>query len=154
MKKKIVVILLTICLIIIGIGIVYYNRNVRDHDDNEYERWHSYNRDIFRNSDSSQEDAYIIRAENLDYKLYLNQSRFIQGDNIDISEYGVANYINNEVIQYYWDYFQNQYYQIIVMSDYFLQLRKYLLWLMLVHRQSLSAHSSSTCQKRLGQCPA
>lgn len=49
------------------------------------------------------EDNLFEIAENLDYSLLLIQSRFVGRETLSPTRHSNANYIDKEVIQYYWD---------------------------------------------------
>ena len=69
----------------------------------DYYAWHSYERDINRIIDNSTEEIILKYAETADYSSILNMSRY-ENDVSDLEphEHGDPNYIDYQVIDYYW----------------------------------------------------
>jgi hypothetical protein len=103
-KKKLIGIILAGIIIALIIGIYYgIEKSKYDQEKSEYDEWHQYHRDQIRYTDNETEEDILEIAENLNYSSLLNISRFEQGYVMSPSEYGRANYIDKEVIQYYWN---------------------------------------------------
>jgi len=93
--------ILTICTIIIvpsiAIGIYLLN------EENEDDKWHQYRREIKRDVKNESEENILKIAENFNYSSLLNINRFQEGNVLNISDYGTANFIDEIVVNHYWN---------------------------------------------------